>query len=113
MQKKISFKNSKGQRLVGVLHIPSGKGPFPIVIICHGLGGTAKDSKNRIQLSKNLNKEKIAAFRFDFNGHGESQGRFADVTVSKGIDDLKSAIKFLKNNEPSSPDKKGSIILSG
>lgn len=79
--------------------MPKGKGPFPIVILCHGMGGSCKDGKHRVELSNQLNKEKIAAFRFDFNGHGESQGRLEDVTVGKAINDLKSAIKFLKNKK--------------
>ena len=39
----------------------------------------------------------IATFRFDFFGHGESGGKFEDVTVSEGFDDILCAIKFVKS----------------
>lgn len=98
MQKKVYFKNQKNQRLTGALHLPRGQGPFPVVIICHGLSSN-KDSNYRINLANGLNKLKISALRFDLSGHGQSQGKFEDVTVGQGIKDIQAAIKFVKSQK--------------
>ncbi len=94
-QEKIYFKNSKGDRLCGILSNPTGKKEEPIVILCHGLG-TDKESKTYTRLQAILNKKNISTFRFDFFGHGESEGKFEDITVSEGVDDVFNAIDFLK-----------------
>ena len=40
MVEKITFKNNKGQKLVGIIHIPNKKKKLPAVIICHGFKRT-------------------------------------------------------------------------
>src|SRR3990167_1508754 len=87
MQKKINIRNNQGQKLVGILNIPKGKPPFPAVIICHGLS-SSKDSGYRKKINQFLEQFKIVALRFDLAGHGESQGKFAEVTVSQGIKNI-------------------------
>jgi len=98
MQKKINIRNNQGQKLVGILNIPKGKPPFPAVIICHGLS-SSKDSGYRKKINQFLEQFKIVALRFDLAGHGESQGKFAEVTVSQGIKDIEAALKYLKSLE--------------
>lgn len=94
MQKKISFKNSKSQRLVGVLHIPRGKGPFPAVIVQHGF--KSNHHHHLIQaIAKKLEKKGFVVLRFALSGHRPSGGSYKDVLVSQFIKDVKSAIKFL------------------
>jgi len=90
--RKLCFRNSKGIKLCGVL---SGSKTSPVIIIAHGLG-SSKDGKTALALEKKLNAKNIATFRFDLFGHGESGGKFEDLTVSGAVDDVLSAIKFLK-----------------
>ena len=45
-------------------------------------------------LAKNLDKEGIATLRFDFNGHGKSEGRFQDMTVLNEIEDAKHVYEY-------------------
>jgi len=97
MQKKVSFKNSKGQRLVGVLHIPKGKGPFPAIILGHGLSVGRKSSTNRMIINHSLIKEKYIVLSFDMYGHGESDGELKNVTPKNPIRDIEAAIKFVKS----------------
>jgi len=94
MQKKISFRNSKGQRLVGVLHIPKGNGPFPAVIVQHGFSSNYNDTLVKKICSK-LESQKFMAIRFSFSGHKYSGGTYKEVLVSQFVKDIKQAIYFL------------------
>jgi len=62
----------------------------------HGFS-TSKNSDTYVSLAKNLDDYKISSFRIDFYGHGESDGKFENVTISEAVDDLLQAIKFLKS----------------
>ena len=94
MQKKISFKSNKGYLLKGVLHIPSGKGLFPAVILLHGLSSNYEDKLIKSTALK-LEKEGVIALRFSLSGHKPSGGSYKDITVSQFVKDVKNAINFL------------------
>ncbi len=95
MQEKIYFSNSKGNKICGILSNPTLELSAPVIILCHGFT-TSKDSFTNIKLEKIFNEQKIATFRFDFFGHGESEGDFENITISEAIDDILNAIKYLK-----------------
>lgn len=95
MQDKIYFKNSKEDKLCGILSNPTDDVSRSIVILCHGFT-TSKDNSTNRRLEEILNEKGIATFRFDFFGHGESEGDFAEITVSEGVDDTLRAIEYLK-----------------
>jgi len=95
METKISFTNSKGDKLCGILTRPSESTETPIVIICHGFS-VDKDRPTYTTLAKKLYEGKIASLRFDLFGHGESEGDFADITITEGVDDVLQAIKYVK-----------------
>ena len=61
----------------------------PLLVLCHGFGGN-KEGKLFDCLVDSLNKKGIAVIRFDFNGHGKSEGKFEDMTVLNEIEDAKS-----------------------
>jgi dipeptidyl aminopeptidase/acylaminoacyl peptidase len=96
MKKEISFKNNKGQTLMGNLYVPEEKYKlkYPAVIVCHGLGGN-KDAQNKIDLSEELYKKGFIVLRFDYSGHGKSQGNYEDTTVTQIVKDIQSAIEAL------------------
>ena len=95
MKEKIYFKNSKGDRICGILSNPTANKVKPVIILCHGFSSN-KDSDTNIRLEKIMNKNSISTFRFDFYGHGESEGEFEDITISEAVDDILNAIKLLK-----------------
>ncbi len=95
MKKKMYFENSKGNRLCGILSNPTDETSKPVIILCHGFF-TGKDSFTNSNLEQILNKEKISTFRFDFFGHGESEGSVEDITLSEAVDDILEAIECLK-----------------
>lgn len=95
MIEKVYFLDSKGNKVCGILSNPSLDCNIPIIILCHGFT-TSKDNSTYTRLEQILNKENIATFRFDFFGHGESEGNFEDITISKAVDDIESAVQYLK-----------------
>ena len=95
MVEKIFFKDSKGNRIVGSLSNPSKNTENPIIIICHGFN-SKKETIKCVEIEKELIKKNISTLRFDFFGHGESDGKFEDLTISKAVDDVLKAIEFLK-----------------
>lgn len=66
---------------------------MPLVIICHGFSGNCK-SQLLTDIADDLQRDGIASLRFDFNGHGRSEGRFQDMTVPNEIQDLKNVIAW-------------------
>ena len=59
----------------------------PIVILCHGFGG-ARNNGLFNGIADGLEKLGIATIRFDFNGHGESEGDFQQMTVPNEVEAL-------------------------
>lgn len=97
MKDKVYFKNSAGIRLCGILSCPTANADNPVVVMCHGFS-TSKDSRTSVRLEEILNDQGISTFRFDFFGHGESEGEFEEITTSEAIDDVLNAIKFVKES---------------
>ena len=83
-------------KLSATIQTPDNKNNFPIVIICHGFTGN-KDSDLLKNLSDELENRGIASIRFDFNGHGKSEGNFQDMTVWNEIEDAKKVYDYAKN----------------
>ncbi len=89
------FENNKGDRLCGILSNPVQGKENPVTILCHGLSSN-KGRPKFIDLESALNGKGIATFRFDFFGHGESGGKFEDLTLSEAVDDVEKAVNFVK-----------------
>ncbi|UCD04044.1 MAG: alpha/beta hydrolase [Candidatus Woesearchaeota archaeon] len=94
-EEKVTFQNSRTQKLVGILTRPEGNN-LPLVIIGHGLT-SGKSSKSVTAISRALLKNSIASLRFDISAHGESEGNIEEITISKAVEDLKSAFNFVRN----------------
>jgi len=104
---------SRGEQMVGMLHLPDQKGPFPAVAIYHGFTGT-KVEPHRIfvKMARALVAQGIAAVRFDFRGSGDSEGDFADMTVSGEIADAIRVLDFLEAQSQVDPQRLGVLGLS-
>ena len=68
----------------------------PMVIFCHGFSGT-KDGPLFELVADTLQAHGIASIRFDFNGHGESEGEFKDMTVPNEIEDAKKVVEYVRD----------------
>lgn len=68
----------------------------PMVIFCHGFSGT-KDGPLFELICDTLQAHGVASIRFDFNGHGESEGEFKDMTVPNEIEDAKKVVAYVSD----------------
>ena len=66
-----------------------------MVILMHGIF-SSKDYGPMPQLAKGLAQAGIASIRFDFNGHGKSDGRKQDMTIEKEIADAKAIWDYVQ-----------------
>lgn len=96
MDQKLFFQNTKGNKLCGLLSNSTGDVSRPIIILVHGFSSN-KNTSNFVKLKDILNQKDIATFRFDVFGHGESEGKFENITITEAVDDILQAIKFLKS----------------
>ena len=85
-------------KLSAILQTPDNLKNFPLVIICHGFTGS-KTEPLHINLANELEARGIASLRFDFNGHGESEGDFQDMTVLNEIEDAKHIFAYVRDLE--------------
>ena len=72
------------------------EGPCPLVMMLHGFGGNmwvAPDSWFD-RLADDLTKAGFAVLRFDFNGHGASDGAFREMTVYNEIEDAAAWLRY-------------------
>lgn len=71
----------------------SAKEKLPVVIICHGFGSDCKRPLLKA-IANDVVEQGMIAIRFDFNGCGQSDGLFQNMTVLNEIDDLKHVIAW-------------------
>lgn len=93
-ERKVTIEGDHG-KLQAVIQIPNGKTKYPMVMILHGFLAN-KEMDLLKNLADGLEKKGIASIRFDYNGHGESDGLFQDMTVSNEIEDTKKVYNFIR-----------------
>ena len=85
-------------KLVADLQIPDVMPKHcPIVILCHGFTGNRNGGLLR-GIAQELEAKGIASIRFDFNGHGESEGDFQQMTVPNEIEDARHVYNWVKDD---------------
>jgi uncharacterized protein len=94
MDQSLVIVNNRGERLAATLSHPDGPSVLPVVVICHGFGG-GKDAGLIPRLVRRLDDLGIGTLRFDFAGHGASEGDIAETTIARGVEDLRAAIDTL------------------
>lgn len=68
----------------------------PVVIMMHGFMGNKDGMMEKIASDK-LTSHGVATVKFDFNGHGESEGPFSGMTVPNEIEDAKKVYEYVKS----------------
>lgn len=107
--KKYFMTKSGTNRLYGVISYEEKRHNAPCLILGHGFTGN-KDERMLVTIARSLQEAGISCVRFDYAGHGESEGNPEDVTVRQEINDLKSVLQYVKQDEDIATDK---IFLGG
>ena len=95
---QVHFPNHRGETLAGV--IDEVENPIATAIYAHCFT-CSKDHVASYRICKALAEQHIQVLRFDFTGLGKSQGDFSNNDFSDNVADIKSAVDFLTENEPS------------
>ncbi|MCD4666554.1 alpha/beta hydrolase [archaeon] len=88
---KVTFQNSRNLKLVGCFYPSDSKN---VIIISHGFAAN-KDRTRLITAAEKFSNEGCAVLRYDAGGSGESDD--SPVTIKNYYDDLKSAIKYVRD----------------
>jgi pimeloyl-ACP methyl ester carboxylesterase len=94
MESLFSFSDPSGHRVASVLTTPDGD-PDTIAVLCHGFLSGKNSSTNKT-LTRLLIERGIATFRFDFFGHGESDGPFEQITNTLAVEQALAALDLVK-----------------
>jgi len=85
--------------LRGILHCPEKTSTVkkPAVVFLHGWSGCRLGPHRMfVHMARSLSHQGYYSIRFDFNGHGESDGNIADSTIVSMVDDVLHVISFMK-----------------
>ena len=88
-----TIRNPSGEVLDYTFHAGA-EGSRQIAVLGHGVTGN-KDRPFVVALAEGLAAAGIHALRFSFAGNGASEGRFADATISKEVEDLGAVLDAL------------------
>jgi pimeloyl-ACP methyl ester carboxylesterase len=100
-QRNIVFENRAAHvTLAGTLTIPSGKKPFPAVVLISGTGANTRDEVSAghrifLVLADALTRQGILVLRYDKRGVGDSTGNYGDATTADFASDAKAAVDWL------------------
>ncbi len=85
-------------KLKSIMQIPQleNNEKCPLVILMHGVFSN-KEFPIISELAKELQQKGIASIRFDFNGHGESDGEFKNMTVPLEVKDALAVYNYCRS----------------
>ncbi|MCL6637288.1 MAG: alpha/beta fold hydrolase [Alicyclobacillus sp.] len=99
MQRAVEL-HCQGRVLRGMEHIPDGPGErWPWLVLLHSFGATKVETHRLyVRLSRRLQQRGVASVRFDFSGSGESDGEFAEMTVSGGLAEAHAILDYVRSH---------------
>lgn len=104
-QRSVQF-FSDGLAIRGVLRLPEGQGPHPIVVLGHGLGALKEWMLPDVAAA--LAEVKIAGLWFDFRNFGDSEGQPRDEVSHYGrLEDWQNAISYASSLPEIDPHRIG------
>jgi len=100
--------------LAATLTVPTGKGPFPGVVLITGSGPQDRDEallghRPFLVLADYLTRQGIVVLRVDDRGIGKSTGTFATATTADFATDVEASLAYLKSRAEVNPHKLGLI----
>ncbi len=93
--RRVYFFNRRGLRLAGLLYA-GGPRPAFLLLVAHGFLGTKEGRGKALEMAEAVGTLGYATLLFDFAGNGESEGDFADVSLTNHVADLDCAFRFAR-----------------
>jgi len=87
------FYNSRGINLCAIFNRQIGDCTYGNVVLTHGIINDKDEDGNFVKLAKKLNQKGYNVLRFDFRGHGDSEGISENVTIAGELTDLETSIQ--------------------
>jgi pimeloyl-ACP methyl ester carboxylesterase len=97
----VKFRTFDGLHLAGTLASPDRPGDRAVVLV-HGGGVTREEGGFFTRLGAGLGEAGVASLRFDLRGHGDSEGRQEDLTLAAILNDIRTALKWLRHSSGAS-----------
>lgn len=101
-----------GQKVVGTLEVPDGTAKPAVILLLHGFNGNRNELEIPslkqgvfVRAANAWAKQGLASLRIDFRGGGDSEGSFADTTISGQVKDALAAIEFLQTQSSVDPKR--------
>ncbi len=95
VEDRVVFRSPDGLQLRGTLARSEGPNVGAAVLV-HGGGVTRDEGGFFTRLAAELAGAGIVSLRFDFRGHGESEGRQEDLTLCGVVNDIGAAVKQVR-----------------
>ncbi len=93
MEETLTFSDRHGHGIAAILSTPDGP-TTRLAVLCHGfLSG--KNSTTNKTLTRLLNAQGLATFRFDFFGQGDSDGPFEELTTTLAVQQTQAALDLM------------------
>jgi pimeloyl-ACP methyl ester carboxylesterase len=106
-RKEMRIQHSDAE-LAGTLHLPSGDGPFPAVVMLQGSGTTNRDAEGYfLPIRETFLNRGAATLSWDKPGVGESTGDWRTRTLFDRADEAREAISWLSSQSEIDPARVG------
>jgi len=92
---EVTIRTLDGLRLVGTLVDPGPPTSLAVVLV-HGGGVTREEGGFFARLATGLADAGVASLRFDLRGHGQSEGRQEDLTLSAILNDIRVVLAYVR-----------------
>src|SRR4029078_5142157 len=93
MEEALTFRDRHGHGIAAILSAPDGP-TTRLAVLCHGFLSSKNSTTNKT-LTRLLNDRGLATFRFDFFGHGESDGPFEELTTTLAVHQTETVLDLI------------------
>jgi alpha-beta hydrolase superfamily lysophospholipase len=95
-EEQVNFESSDGLTLAGTYRRIQGR-PKGSVVLAHGILTHRDYAGFYPELAAELARGGFESLRFDFRGHGDSDGTLEQMTIAGEVDDLAAAVEFVRS----------------